>query len=69
MAPEYAFWGNFSTKSDVYSYGVLILEIVTGQRNICLDESMDSVDLLRFVSINISRGIIQWDYIVGLVDY
>ncbi|KAG0481805.1 hypothetical protein HPP92_009889 [Vanilla planifolia] len=43
------FAGFFSTKSDVYSYGVLVLEIVTGRRNICLDDSMDSEDLLRFV--------------------
>ncbi|KAG6514816.1 hypothetical protein ZIOFF_025189 [Zingiber officinale] len=33
MAPEYAFHGLFSVKSDVYSYGVLILEILTGQKN------------------------------------
>ncbi|KAJ0983291.1 hypothetical protein J5N97_011546 [Dioscorea zingiberensis] len=33
MAPEYAIHGEFSTKSDAFSYGVLILEIVTGQKN------------------------------------
>ncbi|XP_074567355.1 G-type lectin S-receptor-like serine/threonine-protein kinase At4g27290 [Curcuma longa] len=33
MAPEYAFHGLFSVKSDVYSYGVLVLEILTGQKN------------------------------------
>ncbi|XP_039139904.1 LOW QUALITY PROTEIN: cysteine-rich receptor-like protein kinase 10 [Dioscorea cayenensis subsp. rotundata] len=33
MAPEYLMRGEFSPKSDVFSYGVLVLEIVTGQKN------------------------------------
>ncbi|KAG5235597.1 G-type lectin S-receptor serine/threonine-protein kinase [Salix suchowensis] len=33
MSPEYAIDGNFSIKSDVFSFGVLVLEIVTGKRN------------------------------------
>ncbi|KAJ0980790.1 hypothetical protein J5N97_009045 [Dioscorea zingiberensis] len=33
MAPEYLMHGEFSPKSDVFSYGVLVLEIVTGQKN------------------------------------
>ncbi|KAL4598173.1 hypothetical protein ACB092_11G040800 [Castanea dentata] len=33
MSPEYAMEGLFSIKSDVYSYGVLMLEIVSGRRN------------------------------------
>ncbi|KAL8510773.1 hypothetical protein ACS0TY_017549 [Phlomoides rotata] len=33
MAPEYVFDGNFSIKSDVYSMGVVILEIVSGKKN------------------------------------
>ncbi|KAK3431816.1 hypothetical protein EUGRSUZ_E03585, partial [Eucalyptus grandis] len=33
MAPEYVMHGNFSIKSDVFSFGVLVLEIVSGQRN------------------------------------
>ncbi|KAF9672191.1 hypothetical protein SADUNF_Sadunf11G0015000 [Salix dunnii] len=33
MAPEYAMQGLFSVKSDVFSFGVLVLEMVTGKKN------------------------------------
>ncbi|KMZ66273.1 receptor kinase 2 [Zostera marina] len=32
MVPEYRFFGNFSTKSDMYSLGVMLIEILTGKR-------------------------------------
>ncbi|CAI0475654.1 unnamed protein product [Linum tenue] len=33
MAPEYALWGYLTYKADVYSFGVLTLEIVSGKNN------------------------------------
>ncbi|XP_058073078.1 cysteine-rich receptor-like protein kinase 10 isoform X2 [Magnolia sinica] len=33
MSPEYALEGHFSEKSDVFSFGVLLLEIVSSKRN------------------------------------
>ncbi|XP_043810805.1 G-type lectin S-receptor-like serine/threonine-protein kinase At4g27290 isoform X2 [Manihot esculenta] len=33
MAPEYAVDGLFSLKSDIFSFGVLVLEIVSGRKN------------------------------------
>ncbi|KAB1206361.1 G-type lectin S-receptor-like serine/threonine-protein kinase RKS1 [Morella rubra] len=33
MSPEYAVFGRFSRKSDVFSFGVVVLEIITGKKN------------------------------------
>lgn len=33
MSPEYAFDGVFSEKSDVFSFGVIVLEIVSRKRS------------------------------------
>ncbi|KAF8722018.1 hypothetical protein HU200_022642 [Digitaria exilis] len=53
MAPEYAVLGHLSVKLDVYSFGVLILEIVTGRRNTdtCFEsEHEEPSSLLSYVS-------------------
>ncbi|KAJ9566163.1 hypothetical protein OSB04_002129 [Centaurea solstitialis] len=46
MAPEYALHGQFSVKSDVFSFGVLVLEIVTGRKNHTFQNGMMVEDLL-----------------------
>lgn len=52
MAPEYIKHGQFSIKSDVFSFGVMILEIVCGQRNSQIRDSEENAqDLLSFVSV------------------
>ncbi|XP_028194689.1 G-type lectin S-receptor-like serine/threonine-protein kinase SD1-1 isoform X4 [Glycine soja] len=33
MPPEYAVHGSFSVKSDVFSFGVIVLEIISGRKN------------------------------------
>ncbi|KAM6601486.1 hypothetical protein CsatA_021095 [Cannabis sativa] len=48
MSPEYAMHGKFSFKSDVFSFGVLVLEILSGKRNYFSDESYGSGDLLSY---------------------
>ena len=66
MAPEYAMHGRFSIKSDVFSFGVLILEIVSGQRNNCFRNGKDVEDLLSNVS-TINFGTIPFFCGVSLV--
>ena len=50
MAPEYAMRGHYSVKSDVFSFGVLLLEFVTGRRSSGSYNFDESVDLLSLVS-------------------
>ncbi|KAG5380414.1 hypothetical protein IGI04_028256 [Brassica rapa subsp. trilocularis] len=49
MAPEYAMDGIFSMKSDVFSFGVLLLEIITGKRSKGFYNSNRDNNLLGFV--------------------
>lgn len=49
MAPEYAMDGLYSTKSDVFSFGVILLEIITGERNAGFHESKRAPTLLAYV--------------------
>jgi serine/threonine protein kinase len=51
MAPEYLMRGNYSVKSDAFSFGIMVLEIVTGRKNIdSYHNSHKSGDLLTTVS-------------------
>ena len=50
MSPEYAIEGRFSEKSDVFGFGVLLLEIVSGRRITCFYDEEQSLTLLGLVS-------------------
>ena len=49
MAPEYAMEGLSSVKSDVFSFGVLMLEIISGKRNGGFHLLEEGKSLLSFV--------------------
>ncbi|KAG9157832.1 hypothetical protein Leryth_000020 [Lithospermum erythrorhizon] len=48
MPPEYAMHGIFSVKSDVFSFGVLLLEIVSGQRISFFGDDENPLNLLGY---------------------
>ncbi|KAL8461336.1 hypothetical protein ACS0TY_032714 [Phlomoides rotata] len=56
MSPEYAMRGMFSDKSDVFSFGVLVLEIVSGQRNNYIQNGESVDDLLTLTWKNWREG-------------
>ncbi|KAH0699872.1 hypothetical protein KY284_014087 [Solanum tuberosum] len=56
MAPEYAMHGQFSVKSDVFSFGVLVLEILSGQKNTCFRNEESVEDLLSYAWTNWQEG-------------
>nr|AFP33768.1 SRK [Arabidopsis kamchatica subsp. kamchatica] len=56
MSPEYAMDGIFSMKSDVFSFGVLLLEIISGKRNKGFYNSNRDLNLLGCVWRNWKEG-------------
>ncbi|KAF8689305.1 hypothetical protein HU200_042101 [Digitaria exilis] len=62
MAPEYVIDGNVSAKIDIFSFGVLVLEIVTRRKN-SSSEYHDAVNLLSDVWNCWTKGTVS-----GMVD-
>ncbi|KAI9078167.1 hypothetical protein K1719_039866 [Acacia pycnantha] len=56
MAPEYAMHGQFSIKSDVFSFGMLVLEILSGKKNNSVYHEENAHDLLSFAWKNWREG-------------
>ncbi|GMH04476.1 hypothetical protein Nepgr_006315 [Nepenthes gracilis] len=48
VPPEYVKQGLYSTKYDVYSFGVLLLQIISGKRNNCLYGINENLNLLEY---------------------
>jgi len=56
MAPEYAMHGHFSVKTDVFSFGVLVLEMASGQKNSYFRIGENLEDLLSYAWRNWREG-------------
>lgn len=50
VAPEYAMTGHLLVKSDVYSYGVVLLELLTGRRPVDMAQPSGQENLVTWVS-------------------
>ena len=55
MSPEYAWTGMFSEKSDIYAFGVLLLEIISGMKISSFNCGMEGKTLLEYVRISSSK--------------
>ncbi|KAH0654665.1 hypothetical protein KY290_030879 [Solanum tuberosum] len=56
MSPEYASDGLFSIKSDVFSFGVVILEIISGRKNTGFYQSEEALNLLGMDNVDRRKG-------------
>ncbi|CAN6690857.1 unnamed protein product [Malus baccata var. baccata] len=56
MAPEYAMRGYLTDKADVYSFGILVLEIVSGRNNTTYRKKEESFYLLDWARLLKDQG-------------
>ena len=55
MAPEYALYGHLTNKSDVFSFGIILLELIMAQR------AMDS-------NSTVLEHFLIWDWVVDMTQ-
>ncbi|KAF4347434.1 hypothetical protein G4B88_029906 [Cannabis sativa] len=63
MAPEYVLWGYLTPKADVYSFGIVALELVAGIMNTKFNSYEEYVCLLDWALVSQQKG-----NLIGLVD-
>ncbi|CAI9292656.1 unnamed protein product [Lactuca saligna] len=65
MSPEYAMDGHFSTKSNVFSFEILVLEIVSGKKNTgsCYTRSEHNL-LTQAIFIHLGRSVLSISFLM-----
>ncbi|ONK72617.1 uncharacterized protein A4U43_C04F21270 [Asparagus officinalis] len=56
LAPEYFMYGKVSNKIDVYAYGVVLLELLTGRKPICDENPKGQESLVMWATPILERG-------------
>ncbi|GER32758.1 PERK1-like protein kinase [Striga asiatica] len=67
LAPEYASSGKLTEKSDVFSFGVMLLELITGRRPVSQDQSFMDDSLVDWARPLLTRALEDGNFDV-LVD-
>ncbi|KAJ1419038.1 Serine-threonine/tyrosine-protein kinase, catalytic domain [Sesbania bispinosa] len=67
LAPEYASSGKLTEKSDVFSFGVMLLELITGKRPVDVSNAMDD-SLVDWARPLLTRGLEEDGNFGELVD-
>ncbi|XP_057870013.1 proline-rich receptor-like protein kinase PERK1 isoform X1 [Cryptomeria japonica] len=68
LAPEYISSGKFTERSDVYSYGVLLLELVTGRRPVDASHPAGSESLVEWARPLLDHALDDGNF-EGLADH
>jgi len=68
LAPEYALLGQLTKKADVYSFGILMLEIISGKSSSIAAFDEDYLVLVEWVYFVYSQSMINIDLIQCMQD-
>ena len=69
MAPEYALRGHLTEKADVFAFGVVALEIVSGRPNFCNNLDNEKIYLLEWVEKKFSCISVLYSLQISLTLY
>lgn len=67
MAPEYASSGKLTDRSDVFSFGVVLLELITGRKPVDSSQPLGEESLVEWVRR--SRIQYMWRLELGTIDH
>ena len=69
MAPEYASSGKLTEKSDVFSFGVVLLELITGRKPVDTSQPLGDESLVEWVSSFTRHPLDYWGSFARLLIY